>query len=82
MHPEFGAGIERLVHEPNTLATRARVQERITAALERWEPRIILDRIDVDLGPDPSEISVIIAYRHQLTGESAQLAVSVPIGGA
>jgi len=59
-----------------------RMQERITAALERWEPRIILDRIDVDLGPDPSEISVIIAYRHQLTGESAQLAVSVPIGGA
>lgn len=82
MHPEFGAGIERFVHEPNTLATRARVQERITAALERWEPRIILDRVDVDLGPDPSEISVIVAYRHRLTGEAAQLAVSVPIGGA
>ena len=82
MRPTFGAGLERLVHEPNTLATRARVQEEITAALERWEPRIRLDRVDVDAGPDPRELLVTIAYRHRLTGEAVQLAVSVPVGAA
>ena len=82
MRPAFGAGLERLVHEPNTLTTRARVQEEITAALERWEPRIRLDRVDVDAGPDPRELLVTIAYRHRLTGEAVQLAVSIPVGGA
>ena len=77
MRPAFGAGLERLVHEPNT-----RVQEEITAALERWEPRIRLDRVDVDAGPDPRELLVTIAYRHRLTGEAVQLAVSVPVGAA
>jgi len=81
MRPDFGAGLERLVHEPNTLATRARVQADITAALERWEPRILLDRVDVDTAPDPRELLVTIAYRHRLTGEAVQLAVSVPVGG-
>jgi phage baseplate assembly protein W len=82
MRPEFGAGLERLVHEPNTLATRARAQEQISAALEQWEPRILLDRLDVDASPDPRELLVTIAYRHRLTGEAVQLAVSVPVGGA
>jgi uncharacterized protein len=82
MRPEFGAGLERLVHEPNTLATRARAQEQISAALEQWEPRILLNRLDVDASPDPRELLVTIAYRHRLTGEAVQLAVSVPVGGA
>jgi hypothetical protein len=82
MRPNFGAGLERVVHEPNTLATRAEVQERITAALRRWEPRITLDRVDIDSAPDPRDLLVTIVYRHRLTGEAAQLAVSVPVGGA
>jgi phage baseplate assembly protein W len=45
MSPEFGCGIHELVFEPNTATLRAMVQEKVRAALTRWEPRI--DVLDV-----------------------------------
>ena len=47
MRPRFGAGLERFVHEQNTLTTRRRMRDAIAAALGQWEPRILVDRIDV-----------------------------------
>ena len=47
MRPRYGAGLESLLHEPNTLTTRRRIHERITDALSRWERRISVERIEV-----------------------------------
>ena len=35
MRPEFGAGLETLMHTPNTLATRAKAQETVIEAVRR-----------------------------------------------
>lgn len=80
MRPEFGAGLETLMHTPNTLTTRARAQEAVTDAVRRYEPRILLDRVDVDEGPDPRELLVTLSYRLSLTGQPQQLAARVPVG--
>ena len=48
MRPSFGAGLEALLGEPNTIATRARIRERVLEALARWEPRIAVDAVTVD----------------------------------
>src|SRR5881394_3920291 len=50
--PEFGAGLERYLFEPNTVATRHQLQERILRALAAWEPRIAVESVDVDEDPD------------------------------
>jgi phage baseplate assembly protein W len=80
MRPSFGAGTEALIWQPNTVATRARAQEAIVAALETFEPRIVVDRVDVDEGEDPRELAITIAYRLSLTGQPAVVSALVPVG--
>jgi phage baseplate assembly protein W len=78
MRPDFGAGLDRLLHEPNTLATRRRIQVLVTEAVTRWEPRIVLDRVDVlEVDGEPTQIRVEIAYRLQRTGQAATLALTM-----
>lgn len=81
MRPDFGAGLERMLQQPNTLATRARVQERIAASLSRWEPRILVDRIDVDPATGGRELLVVIAYRLRRTSQAASVMVRMPLAG-
>lgn len=82
MRPDFGAGLERLLHEPNTLATRRAIRDLIQASLARWERRLLLDRVDVREVPgEPSHVSVEIAYRLARTGAPATLALTVQLEG-
>lgn len=45
MRPEFGCGIHNLYFEANSSVLRATTQSRVREALVRWEPRI--DVVDV-----------------------------------
>jgi uncharacterized protein len=80
MRPRFGAGLEALIHHPNTLTTRAEAHDAIAAAIRLYEPRIRLERVDVDPGPDPRELVVTLSYRLALTGAPAQIVARVPVG--
>ena len=78
MRPEFGAGLDRLLHEPNNLATRRQIRDWIMESLGRWERRIVLDRVEVlELPDQPAELRVEIAYRLARTGTPGALAVTV-----
>jgi uncharacterized protein len=82
MRPLFGAGIDAFVSEPNTLSTRRRIRDRITEALERWEPRIVLDGVEVwEVAERPSHIRVEIAYRLRRTGTAQQLGLVLETEG-
>jgi phage baseplate assembly protein W len=60
MLPEFGAGMRAMVFEPNSPATRARIEEMVRRALVDWEPRIDLERVEVTPGGDDSPNLVLI----------------------
>lgn len=62
MLPEFGCGLRRYLMQPNTLSTRTSMREDITAALQQWEPRILLTNVTVTPGEDPSLVWIEIAY--------------------
>jgi phage baseplate assembly protein W len=62
MLPAFGCGLRRYLMEPNTAATRAAMQQDITAALTAWEPRIRLTGAGVTPGQDPALVWIEIAY--------------------
>lgn len=69
LHPAFGAGLEDLLHEPNTLATRRRIRDLIVGSVGRWEPRIVVDQVEVWALPDrPDAVRVELAYRIRRTG--------------
>lgn len=82
MHPDFGAGVQDFLHQPNTLAVRARLHERITGAIARHEPRAQIDRIDVDEdADDPRVVHIAVHYRLRRTGEPQRIAVALTLGG-
>jgi uncharacterized protein len=80
MRPQFGAGLDGLIHQPNTLETRARAHDVIVAAIRAYEPRVILDRVDVDTTSDPRELAVTLSCRLTLTGVPVQIQARVPVG--
>jgi len=81
MHSDFGAGLEQLVHEPNTLETRRAIHDLVATSITRWEPRILLDRVDVsEVSSDSAEVRVEISYRLRRTGVARQLGLSVTLG--
>ena len=82
MRPDFGAGLDRLLHEPNTLATRRSIRDLVQASLARWERRILLDRVEVwEVSSEPSHVSVEIAYRLARTGAAATMHLTVQLEG-
>jgi len=81
MRPRFGAGLDNFRDESNTLATRRRIQTAILNMLTAYEPRITVDRVDVDPVPDaPAEIHVQIHYRLLRTGQSQQVGATLQAG--
>lgn len=48
MRPDFGAGLERLAFEPNNPVTAILVQQQVTEALLRYEPRIEIISVSVN----------------------------------
>ena len=82
MRPLFGADIGDFLHQPNTLVTRRRIRDRIVNALEKWEPRITIDRVDVwESQERKDEVRIEIAYGIKRTGKRAALTVNLTLGG-
>lgn len=80
MRPGFGAGLENLLGEPNTVATRARIQTLVEETLKRHETRIVLDAVNV--APTTSQgvadgVRVEIAYRLKRTGAPARVGLTL-----
>jgi hypothetical protein len=68
MRPTFGGGLENLLNEPNTVATRKRIHDLVQESLGRWEPRIDVDGIGVDtVAGEPGTVLVEVAYRIKRT---------------
>lgn len=81
-HPDFGAGLDVLIHQPNTLQLRRDVVDRIKESLRRWEPRIGVDRVDVEeVEWAPTQLRVKISYHLRRTGRAQTLAMTLETGG-
>jgi phage baseplate assembly protein W len=80
--PSFGAGMKRFLFEPNTVATRHQISERITRALQEWEPRITVSAVNVEDDPaDPQSAIATIQYQLVATRARAEVALRVALGG-
>ncbi|VAW63248.1 hypothetical protein MNBD_GAMMA09-506 [hydrothermal vent metagenome] len=81
MRPNFGGGLENMLHEQNTLTTRRQVRDLITESLQRWETRLILDRVDVwEIEDRPTALRVEIAYRLRRLNQPRQLGLTMELG--
>jgi len=82
MREAFGCGLRRFLFEPNTLATRQLIRERILRAIERWEPRVRLDDVLVEANPDDERmIDIRITYRLIATRVIERLTLTLQLEG-
>ncbi len=82
MLPQFGGGLSRYLFQPNTTDTHRLIQERITQALVRWEPRIELESVRVTAAPgEPRAAVATVRYRLRATGTSDRTDLTVRLAG-
>jgi phage baseplate assembly protein W len=77
--PEFGAGLQPLLFEPNTPARHRQLQDRIERALGRWEPRIALQAVRVETDPADPE-AAIVTLEYELVASRARERLTFNIG--
>jgi phage baseplate assembly protein W len=82
MLPEFGGGLKQLLFQPNATATHRLIEEIVTQALKRWEPRIQLDSIQVDADPAETQMAMVtIRYSLVTNKQSDQMQLRVLLSG-
>jgi len=80
MNPGFGAGLQDFVGQSNTIVTRRRIQDRVRDALVTWEPRILLEAVDVFDDPaQPGWVRVEIRFRLRRTGAPSRMSVGIAL---
>jgi len=81
MLTDFGAGLKHFLFEPNTVETRRLIEERITQALEQWEPRIQLQEVNVAEDANDSQQAIAtINYKLIATQQTERVSVQLNLG--
>jgi phage baseplate assembly protein W len=63
MRPEFGCAIHDYVFAPVDASTAGDIAYEVRRSLERWEPRVDVEEIDISFDPeDSSTIYILIRY--------------------
>ncbi|BBA98923.1 hypothetical protein RVR_10554 [Actinacidiphila reveromycinica] len=62
MRPEFGCAIHEMVFAPVNEATAGRIQHEVYASLDRWEPRIEVEDVEVTAGDTQGVLYIDVRY--------------------
>ena len=74
MRPEFGSRIADHVFAPANSSTAGRLAYEVRVALDRWEPRIVVEDIDFDLTRMVhGQLLINIGYRIRSTNHKRNL---------
>lgn len=67
MRPEFGCAVHDLVFAPVNDRTIGRIQYEVRTSLDRWEPRIKVESVDVSVDPENTAV-LFIDVRYSIRG--------------
>jgi uncharacterized protein len=76
---EYGGGIRQLLHDPNNAALQAIVQRQVARSISRWEPRVLLRKID--LIQEDATLIIRLDYVIRQTLQAQNLKVPLGWGG-
>ena len=80
--PDYGAGLERFLFEPNTTTTWRAIEEVIRRQLAKWEPRVQVETIKVAADPtDPEAAIAELNFTLVATAQAGRMSLSIPIQG-
>jgi phage baseplate assembly protein W len=73
MRPDFGCRMWSLIFAPLTAGTLGLIEQYVREALERWEPRIDLDKVVAVADQDAAEVKIELDYRLRATNDVRNL---------
>jgi phage baseplate assembly protein W len=74
MRPQFGCRIWDLLFEPINANTLGLMGEAVRDAVSQWEPRVVLEELDIEPDPaHPSQVMIRMAYRVRATNDRRNL---------
>ena len=83
MRPDFGCGLHDLVFSPLDVDLAGRVESEVKAALRRWEPRIEVLDVAVDVDSElQAVVYVSVGYRVKQTNDRRNLVVPFYVIGS
>lgn len=82
MRPTYGCHINRLMFWPNDDTTAGLAIHYVSRALERWEPRIDIEKVDAQRDPhSPSRMNVVLVYRIRSTQQMDRIIFPFDLAG-
>ncbi len=82
MRPEYGCQLHRLVFSPNDETTAGLAIHYVRQALDQWEPRIDVLRLDAERDHDnPERLTISLAYRVRATQQTDTTTFSFNLAG-
>ena len=80
MRPDYGCDLQQLVFSPNDATTHGLAIHYVRRALQRWEPRIDILRLDAAASQsDPGRMDIMLEYRMRKTAGRESLMISVSL---
>ena len=80
MRPEYGCDLHRLVFSPNDDTTAGLAIHFVRQAVERWEPRVEILRVDANRDPyEATRLAIVLDYRVRATLQADSIAVEVDL---
>lgn len=82
MRPDYGCNLHRLVFAPNNNTTAGLAMLFVRRALERWEPRVEIMRLDATRSlEEPNRLDLLLEYRVRASQHVELLNYSVSLMG-
>jgi phage baseplate assembly protein W len=82
MRPDYGCLIHRLIFAPNDDTTAGLAIHYVRRALDQWEPRIDVIRLDAERNAEsPERLDVILEYRVRATQQVQPLTFALNLAG-
>ncbi len=82
MRPDYGCSLRHLVFSPNDETTAGLAIHYVRQALERWEPRIEILKLDAGRGEGAGgRLNIELEYRVKATQRSGRAAFDINLAG-
>jgi phage baseplate assembly protein W len=84
MRPHYGCNLHHLVFSPNDDTTAGLAIHYVRQAIERWEPRVEVIRLDAarpEGGTEPGRLEIYLEYRVRATLQTERLAYAFDLTG-
>lgn len=82
MRPDYGCELHKLVFSPNDETTAGLAMHYVQQAINRWEPRIAVERLDASRDDQyPERLNIVLEYRLRSSKSRDGLIFSVNLTG-